>query len=505
MAWVLVAAAGLFLSQAGCAGLNLPPPPPAPARAPETPAAGEPVVGAAATEEAQPPEEPGAAREPEPLTLSAALQLALAASPDLRSAAERVEVADAVLARARAEFYPLLRVSEDYGLSNNPQTAFAFTLSQARFSFNQDLNHPGNLDDFHTQLRAQQTLWAGGRRLAQARAAEAREEASAAALGVVQNELVFRVAEAYYRLFQARQLAEVRREAVEQVQRELAVVRARLRVGTAVRLDELTVQVRLSEVEEALITANNRQELAWAVLENVMGARAAHVLPPEPPAAPWSGRVEALEALVEEAGHQRPELAEVAGRRRAAEQDVRAIQAARYASVDFEADYDVHTPDFSGGNSSYFVGLGARLLLFDGHRTASEVRQARARLAELAAHHTRQALDVELEVRRAYLQLADARERFRVAEQAVAYAEAGLSEAEARYRARSATLTQMLDAQLSLSNTRVRFANVAVDVEIARASLERAVGRFTRFAAAKTAGSPRELPPGAPTDPYVRD
>jgi outer membrane protein TolC len=477
-AWFLIATTSLLLGQAGCAGLD----PPAPSALDVE----LPVPGGVPVARDVPQPAPARGDEPAaPLTLGAALQIALAASPDLRSATERVAAADAVLARARADFYPLLRLSEDYGVSNNPQTAFAYELSQGQFNFvpGLDLNHPGNHDDFHTQLHIQQTLYAGGRRLAQVRSAQARAQADAAGLAAVQNELVFRVAEAYYRTFQARELREVRRQAVEQVRRELGVVRARLQAGTAVKLDELTVQVRLAEVEEALIAANNQQELAWAVLENVTGARlTAHVLPAELPAAPWSARVDVLEGLVSEAVRERPELAETALRRRAAEQDVRALQAGRYPTLEFLGDYDVHSPDLSGGNSSYFVGLGARILLFDGHRTAGEIRQAEARLAELAARHTREALDVELEVRRAYLQLVDARQRAQVSAQAVTFAEAGLREAEARYREQAATLTQVIDAQVSLSNTRVRFTNTTADVEIARAALERAAGRFARFA-----------------------
>ena len=68
----------------------------------------------------------------EVLTLSEAIRLALEASPDLVSASEQIAAADASLARARAEFYPRLGVSEQYGVSNNPVTAFMFQLNQAQ-------------------------------------------------------------------------------------------------------------------------------------------------------------------------------------------------------------------------------------------------------------------------------------------------------------------------------------------------------------------------------------
>jgi outer membrane protein len=503
--WFIAGTAGLFLAQVGCADLH---PPDLPSRAiqrfnttvegavrdkpPERLSAfamepSEAIHLDAADPKGEftgQPNEMAAAGSPRTLSLTGALQLAMAASPDLRTALARLQVADAVLARARAEFFPQLRISEDYGLSNNPETAFGFRLSQGSFDITEDPLHPGNVDDFHTQLRALQTLYAGGRRLAQSRSAAAQQEAEASGLAAVHNELIFRVAEAYYRLLQARQLGEVRRETVDQVQRELAVVRARIKAGAAGKLDELTVKVRLAEVEEALIAATNQQELAWAVLENVIGARVPeHDLPQEVPVAPWSERAETVEAAVREAMEQRPEVSQLASRERAALEDIRAVKSAKYPTVDFQSDYDVHTGDFVHGTSTYFVGLGVRLMLIDGGRTASEVRQAEARLAELRARRSRQALDIELEVRRAYLSLVDAKQRFRVASEAVTMAEETLREAEARYRGQNVIITQLIDAQVSLSNARVRYANVAADVEVARAALERATGRFANFVA----------------------
>ena len=53
-----------------------------------------------------------------------------------------------------------------------------------------------------------------------------------------------------------------------------------------------------------------------------------------------------------------------------------------------------------------------------------------------------------------------------------------LREIEVRYRGQMTTITQLIDAQVALSNTRVRHTNAQADVEIARAALERAIGRL---------------------------
>jgi outer membrane protein TolC len=78
------------------------------------------------------------------------------------------------------------------------------------------------------------------------------------------------------------------------------------------------------------------------------------------------------------------------------------------------------------------------------------------------------ALEIELTVRRANLQASDAREQLEVAKRAVMQAEESLREIEVRYKEQTATITQRIDAQVALSNARVRRSGAQADVEVAR-------------------------------------
>ena len=412
-------------------------------------------------------------------TLADAIRLAAGSNPDLQTAEQRIGIANAILTRARAEFYPQLGISEAFGVTNNAVNAFMFELNEGRFNLNSDLNHPSPVDDFHTQMLVQQRLYDGGRRAAQHDAAAAGQGAARHALAAAQNELVFRVAEAYYRTFQACKLLSVRADAVRQVERQLEMVKVQQRAGMAVRSDVLTVEVRLAEVQEGLITARHQQQLAWAVLENVCGVSIPQqALPAEVPTAPWSEHVQNVEAVVAEAQSCRPEVAGMSSQIQAAGYDVRAAEAGKRPTVDLAADYDVFTPDFARGNDSWFVGAIVKLTLFDGNRTQSEVRKAQARLSELRAQQQRLVLDIELGVRRSYLQLEDAKQRVEVTGRAIGQAAESLREIEVRYREQTATITQLVDAQVALSRAQVRRTTAQADVEIAAAALEQAAGRL---------------------------
>jgi len=81
------------------------------------------------------------------------------------------------------------------------------------------------------------------------------------------------------------------------------------------------------------------------------------------------------------------------------------------------------------------------------------------------------------------LQLGESRERLAVATSAIASAEESLREIEVRYRGQKAVITELIDAQVAVTNARVRRSSAAAEVEIARAGMERVLGRLTQILA----------------------
>lgn len=465
-------------------------PPPAPAAPPPAPAP------------APCPADGARADAPGELTLLEVVQLALAANPDLQSAAERTQYAEEVLARARADFFPVLAFNENYQTSDNPLRKFSFLLSQGQTNPGLLFNPGDVVDNFHSQLRLQQEVYNGGLRVARSLSAEADIAAAHHALAASQNRIAFQVAEAYYRLFQARELVKVREESVKQVEKQLETVQARFKAQTATRADVLMVELRLAQERETLITSKNALELARAVLENVAGVPlAGRVLPEKLPPAPWSAHVEGVLAALErtngagcdgplsdavaEAILRRPEVGEIGSRIQSAQHLVRAAESGKHPTLSFVGDYDVFTGDFRAQSTegSFFVGLAFSVNLFDGGRTRASVRQAEAKVRDLTAQDRRARLDVTLDVRRAYLQYRDASERLKVARVSVKSAEENLRAVESLYAGQRTTVTELLGAQVALSDARVKVTSGEAEVEVARAALERALGALVALLA----------------------
>ncbi len=414
------------------------------------------------------------------ITLSAVIQTALEANPDLRSAEERIRIADATLIKARADFYPKLTLTEAVVDTNIAGLAFFLEVNQRRLSLSQNFNNPGFVGNISTLLTLQYKLYTGGRRTAEALSAAEQRRAAAFALDATRNEMVYRVAEAYYRLLQTREIVKSRSAAVDQVKRHLTFVQSRYDNGTAVRSDVLTVDVRLAEAREGLITATNQAELTWLILENVTGRRFDHDVTPGNEPAPWTEHVDVIEAAVGEAIGRRPEIGAGQSDVRAAAHQIEAARAARRPTLDFIGNFSTFSLNRNSGGDGLFLGLIASLNLFDGHRLKAEVARASARERELEAQQQRLIMDVELEVRRAFVALRDAEGRLSVSGQAILQANQSLHEIEDRYNDDKATITQLIDAQVANINARVRRSSAEADVQIARAGLERVLGRLTQ-------------------------
>jgi outer membrane protein TolC len=271
---------------------------------------------------------------------------------------------------------------------------------------------------------------------------------------------------------------ESRIAAVNQIERHVALVRSRYDAGTAVRSDVLSVEVKLAEAKESLITATNQLELGWAILENVTGCSFPRQISGEVESAPWADRVDAVESAVAEALGRRPELSASLSQVRGATHQIGVAQAGKRANVDFIGNFSTFDINRNSGGNGAFVGLIASINLFDAHRTKSDVVKANARVRELQAQHKRLMMDIELEVRQAYLALKEAEGRLAVSGQAVEQADQSRREIEDRYNDQKATITQLIDAQVASTGARVRRANAAADVQIARAGLQRVLGRI---------------------------
>jgi len=411
----------------------------------------------------------------EVLTLDQAIAITLQQNPDVAALERRLEAAKALVTQAQAGFYPNVSLLEQYTDTNSPVGAFTSILQQLSLDFATDFNNPRPTDNFNTRLSLSQPLFNGGRTVTGHRIARTNVERAAEELRRIHHDLSFEVANAYFGVLQAQELVKVQRDAVAQVEAQLALANARFKAGTAVLSDVLSVEVRLAEVQEELIKAQNRLALAKAAFNTVLGVELEQefVLSPESRLPSLESRpAEVLQAALE----RRPEVARMQKEVKVGEEQVRLARAGYLPTVNVVAAYDLDTKNFSQVDDSWHVGVAFQVNLFDGFATTAKVREARQHLEEVKALERRLKLHIQLEAKEALLSLQEARDRVQVAAKGVQQAQESLRIIETRYRGEIALVTELLDAQVALTAARTRLVTALFAEQIALAGLRRAVG-----------------------------
>lgn len=411
------------------------------------------------------------------LTLEAALRQARSANPALDQAEARIAQARAALKESRAAFWPRVDVSLEYLRGDAPSAYLFKTIDARQLPPGVDFNEPGRFDNWETGVQAHLNLYAGGRdKLRYEQAHLGLEQARSARAGLA-NQLDATVIDTYLALLTAQTLVEIAHQSLAVVEREIELAEVRFAGGSLLRADLLSLQVRRAEAQSEIIRARGHQQRLQAALA-VLLDRDAHVpleivsggFTYEPP----HDYAQALEHALER-------RAELSGSRQS-------VQSARLGQgvarseyrprLDLQARLYHDDPDLAYNAERLNWTLGVRLSweIFSGFATSAREEAARGLIQESLAAERRLRRDVELQVREAWLGIEEAAARQAVTVAAVVQAEEAFSLVQTRFAGGAADVTRYLEAELSLSRSRMAAAAAEREYLRALADLARALG-----------------------------
>ena len=399
---------------------------------------------------------PVALAAPQELSLNDSIAAAVANNPTLKMAAADRDRAAGGVDEAAAGRWPTLSLGSTY--SRQPGSDLA----------------PAS-DGVNNSLRLNWQLYNGGR--TEGLVDQAREGLSSAEHGVDKAEHQVRLdaATAYYSVLQNNNLVSVNEEAVNNLQQHLKDAQAKYDAGLVAKADVLRSEVELANAQQNLIKSQNGYDLAMAGLKNVMSVDPATDIQLTDPLK-YDKYDKTLDDSVALAHEKRPEIAQAQAAVNAADSGVKVAESGKLPTVTFGASKgwnDLTLPD-NGGDWS--VSLAASWNIFDAGVTNARVRQADSGLTK-AKEQARQTTDaVDLEVRQQYLSMQEAEKRLGTTEVAITKAQEDLSIAREKYNAGVGTNTDVIDAQLALSQARTNYYQALYDFNVNKAKLTEATG-----------------------------
>jgi outer membrane protein len=410
-------------------------------------------------------------------TLRESVLAALDRNWNVKVRKEQINEAEAVKNQAWADFFP--KLSTTYGYTRMDERKTTEPVDLGLFQI------PGSVvqvrDNYQWKMTVTQPLFTGFALVSTYELGKLGIDEAELQLELEKLDLVLAVKQAYFRILEADRLVEVAEKAVESLQSHVKVASSFHKVGMIPINDLLKAEVELSNAEHDLIQAENAAQLARASFNTIL-ARPITMPVTIEDIRSFRPETGVFFEYVEEALEKRPEIRTVDVRLEQTAQSRRLARSGYYPDVSLQYDY------IQEGDEPYVEGSAIHdanrwqvmavlsWTFFEWGKTRSAVHEVDSVRMQLI--QTRSALEdqIRLEIKQAYLDLAEAEKNIPTTTKAVEQAEENLRVSRERYEAQVATSTEVLDAQTLLTKARTNYYRALYSHHLARARLERAVG-----------------------------
>jgi outer membrane protein len=418
-----------------------------------------------------------AAEEPKRIfTLEESISKAIAGSHKLRARQERMDQAEFAKNQARADFLPKLGTTYSYNRLSEART-FRSSLAQGTEI------EVSSQNNYRWSGIVRQPVFSGFALISNYKLAELGIDQSELEWELEKMDLVLAVKEAYFNVLAADKAVEVAEKDVESRTWTVKVARSFFDVGMIPINDVLRAEVELANTEQALVRLGNVAMVTRAQFNTVL------VQPIQTPVtledilthSPVKGE---YEDFVDKALGNRPEIKILDVNILQTGQRIRLAKSKYYPEVNLTYEYIKEGDDVSVSGSPFHDANRWEALavlswtFWEWGKTYYAGREQESVMRELVQTKYDVEDGIRLEVKDALLGLETAEKNIPTTEKAVKQGEENLRVNEERYKAQVTTITDLLDAQTLLAQARVNYYRALYDHNLAKARLERAIGKY---------------------------
>ena len=391
------------------------------------------------------------------LTLAEAIHTALAANTGLRVTQTGERSADAILKQVRGKNSIAAEVSDTLRTSKTKD---------------EDAQTSNSLS-----VSARLPLYSGGANEASIASGEIGTRMARLTTERAREDLKYEVTAAYWDAVEASKKIEVQRDTVNKYDAHLKNVTALYEAGAQAKIDVLRSSVELSNARQELTRAENAYAVNLAALRNLLNISRTEPLTLTSEVA-YQPFETTMENCILYANRSRLDLAE---ERMKVQQKELAVESARAGkkptvsltlgtglSSQFQPRHDTNT------DVSASVGVSWNIFDSGVTRAAIEAAEAERDIALLALKKAEETIDLNL--RKAYLNMREAEQRFTATGDAVRQAREDAHIANERYRAGEGILLDIIDAQAALSAAETNAISARYDYARYRAQVENIMG-----------------------------
>ncbi|EFS97941.1 outer membrane efflux protein [Capnocytophaga ochracea F0287] len=422
------------------------------------------------------------------LTLKDAIRYALENKADAEKARLEVTKSEYKIQEVRANALP--NISASGGMVYNPKlqatyidaSTFAFPgmpASNEPIKMEMGQKWSANAEAKLTQVLFNQTVFMG------LKAARTTREFYMLNQQLTENEIIEKVAQAYYQVYQTRQTLENIESNLALTEKTANVVKGLNQSGLSKKIDVDRTTVAVNNLKSARQQALNGVQLSENALKYMIGMPMNEVI-----TLPKEG-FEANYDLAFEKGNSntRIELQVLEKQKQLLDLNTKVQRAALYPSLALQATYGYlsmgpKTPIIYGKKDKVYgadysaITLGLKIPIFSGFGTRAKIRQAQieSQALEATLKDTRLAMDLAYE--NAHSRLTNNLLTIDSQKENVKLAEEVLLNTQNNYQQGLASLTDLLEAERSLSDAKNNYTNALLDYKLAEIQLLKSQGKL---------------------------
>ena len=422
------------------------------------------------------------------LTLKDAIRYALENKADAEKARLEVTKSEYKIQEVRANALP--SISASGGMVYNPKlqatyidaSTFAFPgmpASNEPIKMEMGQKWSANAEAKLTQVLFNQTVFMG------LKAARTTREFYMLNQQLTENEIIEKVAQAYYQVYQTRQTLENIESNLALTEKTANVVKGLNQSGLSKKIDVDRTTVAVNNLKSARQQALNGVQLSENALKYMIGMPMSEVI-----TLPKEG-FEANYDLAFEKGNSntRIELQVLEKQKQLLDLNTKVQRAALYPSLALQATYGYlsmgpKTPIIYGKKDKVYgadysaITLGLKIPIFSGFGTRAKIHQAQieSQALEATLKDTRLAMDLAYE--NAHSRLTNNLLTIDSQKENVKLAEEVLLNTQNNYQQGLASLTDLLEAERSLSDAKNNYTNALLDYKLAEIQLLKSQGKL---------------------------
>ncbi|MEO8415083.1 MAG: TolC family protein [Ginsengibacter sp.] len=407
------------------------------------------------------------AQDTKQLSLQEAIDLGIKNSKQLKASQARIDQVAGALKEAKDNKLPNASVSGSYLRFNNPN----ISLKTKAFG-NSDSTGSGGSGTVNQAMYGIASIslpiYSGGRIRYGIESAKYLQEATILDAENDKESVILNTINAYANLYKASVTVQVVKENLQQSLQRDSVLSRLEQTGLLARNDLLKSQLQSSNIELSVLDAENNRKIANVNMNLMLGFPEQTILVTDSSTFEKSFDLKNIEEYEQFALQNRKDILALSFRKKAATSGTEAAKAALYPSIAVTGGYiAADIPHFLSISNAVNVGVGVKYDIGSLWKTKAKVVQAQAREREISANQEQLDDAVRLRINADYENYLLSQKKTEVYRKAVLQATENYRITKNKYDNNLVNTTELLDANVTLLQSKINLAVSKADVMLA--------------------------------------